>query len=182
MVRVLIGEQGTLDDLRRNLESMVEQGEEALDLFAAHAAVLADAGGTFPERQHVLAMANRFMIGHYLHLVEWARWALAEIEDWPDTTSPAVDRREQTLAMLEPGLRVLAERQASRTGEQPWNDGSFVKILNCSNSPARCEASKPPRKRNFGVPSEIDALAVSSFAGKFRLIVTLRTFFASIAG
>jgi DNA-binding PadR family transcriptional regulator len=114
MVRVLMGEQATLDELRHILETTVEQAEAALDLFAGHAAAMTDAGGTFPERQHLLAMANRFMIGHYLHMVEWARWALAEIEDWPDTTSPAVDRQEQTLAMLEPGLRVLAERRAAR--------------------------------------------------------------------
>ena len=108
-----MSDQGTLDDLRRNLEAMVQQGEALLDLFAAHTAALADAGGTFPERQHVLAMANRVMIGHYRHLVEWATWALAEIEDWPDTTAPATERRERTLAMLEPGLRVLAERRGA---------------------------------------------------------------------
>jgi PadR family transcriptional regulator AphA len=119
MVRVLLGDQGTLDDLRRNLEAMVQQGEAFLDLFAAHAAALADGGGTFPERQHVLAMANRFMIGHYRHLVEWATWALGEIEDWPDTTSPATERREQTLAMLEPGLQVLAERRRAAQPSAP---------------------------------------------------------------
>jgi PadR family transcriptional regulator AphA len=111
MLRVLLADQGSLDDLRRNLETMVEQAQSALDLFAGHAGVMAATGGTFPERRHLLAMANRFMVGHYTHVVEWATWALEEIEGWPDATSAATECVDQTLAMLEPGLRLLEQRR-----------------------------------------------------------------------
>lgn len=89
MIRVLVAEQGTIDELRRNLEAIRAQSVTARELFVTHAANIAATGGTFPERRHLFALANRFMVGHYDHIIEWAGWALEETSGWPDTTSPA---------------------------------------------------------------------------------------------
>ena len=83
MVKVLIASDGTIADLRATLELIEAQAVEARALFAAHAAFIAATGGTFPERRHLFAMVNRFMIGHYDHVIEWAQWALAETSTWP---------------------------------------------------------------------------------------------------
>jgi hypothetical protein len=106
MVRVLLSEQGSLDDLRRTLEDMRTQCIAARTLFAGHAAYIAQTGGTFPERRHLLAMANRFMIGQYDHIIDGATWALEHIETWPDATTPAGDD-EQVREMLQAGLDAL---------------------------------------------------------------------------
>lgn len=111
MVRVLFAEQGTIEDLRTNLATMREQALETRGLFASHAKrMLEPDGGSFPERQHLMALANRFMIGHFGHIAEWADWALDETGSWPDTVAPAVTHRERTREIL----RGCAER-----GESP---------------------------------------------------------------
>src|SRR6478609_6778460 len=78
MIRVLLADQGSVEDLRRTLEEMISQSAAARELFAAHARFIAQTGGTFPERQHLFALSNRFMIGHFDHIAEWASWALAQ--------------------------------------------------------------------------------------------------------
>ena len=102
MIRVVLADQGTIEDLRENLLTMHDQANASRELFARHAAyILATDGGTHPERQHQLALSNRFMVGHFTNIIEWSTWALAEIETWPDTTSPATTHVAQTRAMLE---------------------------------------------------------------------------------
>ncbi len=112
MVKVLLASDGTIADLRATLELIEAQAAEARALFAAHAAFIAATGGTFPERRHLFAMVNRFMIGHYDHVIEWAQWALAETSTWP-ATSAAVADDERVAAMLAPGLAAWAAIQAT---------------------------------------------------------------------
>ncbi len=104
MVRVLLADGGSVDDLRHALKTMRSQSFAARAMFGRHAAYIASTGGTFPERAHLFAMVNRFMIGHYDHIIEWADWALEQTEAWPDTTTPAIGNDTQLLGMLAPGL------------------------------------------------------------------------------
>ena len=113
MIRVLLAEQGSLQDLRATLEGMHRQAVAARELFARHAHTLAESPGTFPERRHVLAMANRFMIGHYDHIIQWATWALEQTSTWPDAASPATGDVEQIREMLAPGLAIPPETQSA---------------------------------------------------------------------
>ncbi len=118
MLRVVLANEGTIEDLRANLETMRAQALEQRALFLAHAATLAnEAGGTFPERQHVLVLANRFMLGHFAHIVEWADWALEQTRSWPDATAPAATHRAQSRAILAESL----EREIGRQ-EEPGDD------------------------------------------------------------
>lgn len=106
MVRVLLADQGTVGDLRRNLETMAEQARSTRDLFVGHARfMLASDGGTHPERFHLFAMVNTFTVAHFSTIVDWAEWALAEIEDWPDAVSPAQVRTAQARSALEWSIR-----------------------------------------------------------------------------
>ena len=106
IVRVLAADQGTVEQLRANLRQIVDQAQAALDLFVSHASALSNNGGTFPERVHLFAMGNRFMIGHYSNIIEWGNWALEESADWTDT-EVATKEFERTLAMLRPALDLL---------------------------------------------------------------------------
>ena len=105
MLRVLVAEQGEIDDLRRTIGDIREQAQQAQALFAQHAAYISATGGTFPERRHLFGLANTFMIGHYQHMADWAEWAMAQTAEWPDAASPASDDA-QAQAMLEAGRRI----------------------------------------------------------------------------
>ncbi|SNT45283.1 PadR family transcriptional regulator [Rhodococcoides kyotonense] len=101
MIRVLVAEQGSIDDLRNNLLTMRDQAASSRSLFGIHANTIRETdGGTFPEREHLMALANNFMIGHFTHIVEWAEWALTEIEEWPDTVAPATSSHERNREIL----------------------------------------------------------------------------------
>ncbi|MDY0908182.1 PadR family transcriptional regulator [Microbacterium sp. CFBP9034] len=104
MVRVLMSDHGSIDDLRRTLEEMRADAAAKRALFAEHAAYISATGGTFPERRHLFGLANTFMIGHFDHIIGWATWALAQIERWPDTVAPAADDA-QVRELLAAGLR-----------------------------------------------------------------------------
>lgn len=104
-VRVVLGEQGTLEDLRANLVVIAEQSRRTRDLFAGHAETMRSPAASFPDREHLLALANRFMISHFNVMADWAEWALAETETWSDTVSPATTHRERTREILEESIR-----------------------------------------------------------------------------
>jgi len=86
MLRVLLADQGEVEDLRRTLQSTIAQARASRELFESHERYIeASDGGTFPERRHLFVLSTRFMLGHFTHLESWATWALAEVESWPDT-------------------------------------------------------------------------------------------------
>jgi PadR family transcriptional regulator AphA len=114
MVRVVLAGQGSIEDLRANLETMRDQALESRVLYVRHAEMmLGEDGGTFPERQHVLVLANRFMLDHFDHIAEWADWALEQAGSWPDTTAPAATHRAQSRAILEESLERGRGRDAA---------------------------------------------------------------------
>ena len=111
MIRVVLANEGSIDDLRATLDTIREQTLAKRALFVAHARMmLNEDGGTFPEREHVLVLANRFVLDHFAQIVEWADWALEQTASWPDTTSPSIANRSQSRAILEETL----ERELAR--------------------------------------------------------------------
>jgi DNA-binding PadR family transcriptional regulator len=112
MVRVLLADQGSLDDLRDTLALTREQARTNLEMFARYAAYISATGGTFPERRHLFALANTFMIGHYEHILAWSDWAEAQLASWPDTVSPATTHGDQVREMLAAGRQALRHDEA----------------------------------------------------------------------
>lgn len=111
MIRVILANEGSIEDLRTNLETMRDQARQKRSIFVRHAeTMLNEDGGTFPERQHVLVLANRFMLDHFTQIAEWAEWALEQTGSWPDTTTPASTHRAQSRAILQESL----ERELAR--------------------------------------------------------------------
>lgn len=104
MVRVLVADQGTVADLRQNLEAIGAHAHEARARYAAYAGYLLATGGTFPEKVHTMTLANRFMIAHLTTIVDWSEWARAEVATWSDTKAGAPDQVERTREILESAL------------------------------------------------------------------------------
>lgn len=89
MVRLVLADQGDVEDLRRTLQGVLDQARSKREQFEEQYRVIrASGGGTFPERQHLFALSTAFMVGHFSHLEEWAAWALSEIASWDATTGP----------------------------------------------------------------------------------------------
>jgi hypothetical protein len=49
-----------------------------------------DGTAPFPERIHILGLFGKFTLDHTALLIEWARWARAEVEQWPDVGTAEV--------------------------------------------------------------------------------------------
>jgi DNA-binding PadR family transcriptional regulator len=108
LVRVALADEGELADLRRTLATMADQARASRDLFLRNANYMLDNdGGSYPQRLHLLTLSNRFMMGHFEHIIEWATWALHETETWTDTTSPA------TLASIRSELESIVNRPST---------------------------------------------------------------------
>jgi hypothetical protein len=72
--------------------------------------------GPFPERLAELQLTSRFITDFYLLVLDWARWASAVVEDWPD------DPRQ---ASLDPAALAETVRRArwGAQGGAPVPDG-----------------------------------------------------------
>jgi DNA-binding PadR family transcriptional regulator len=102
LMRVLVADEGSIEDLRNSLQTMVDQATASRDVFVAHATYIFETGGgTFPERQHLFALLNQFMVGHFNNMIAWATWALDQVSSWPDTRSPAETHKDDSRAALE---------------------------------------------------------------------------------
>jgi len=89
MLRVLFADQGSIGQLRRSIQAVAAQAAAGRVHFADMAAGILATGGEYPHRAHVNALGMRFMTAYFDQITAWANWALAAIEDWDDTTTPA---------------------------------------------------------------------------------------------
>jgi DNA-binding PadR family transcriptional regulator len=106
LLRLCLAEQGTIDDLRNTLRTTRAQAEMKRQIFVDNAKLIVVPGaGSFPSRQHVLAFAATFMVGHFTHIISWVDWTLKEIETWPDTVSPATTHADRIQNMLNELIR-----------------------------------------------------------------------------
>ena len=122
-------DQGSIRIFAGTSKTTRHQALAAREMFAVHAATIARDGGTFPERQHLLGMANRFMIGHYQHIIDWATWALEQEPNRGPTPSPrprATTRRSARCSHL----ASRCSPQSRRVG-QPAKSGLRPQLVEC---------------------------------------------------
>ncbi|HZQ78683.1 MAG TPA: PadR family transcriptional regulator [Acidimicrobiia bacterium] len=96
LLRLFFADQGTKEGLLATLEELEAQALALRQQAVAQAAEYLGEAGPFPERLHILAVLGRFTLDHTALVAEWARWARAEVEGWPDVrrgeASPEVVR------------------------------------------------------------------------------------------
>jgi len=88
MLKVSFGELGDRAALIARLTEIAEEAEAKVAIGDAVAEQYRSGNGSFPDRLHVSGLAWRFMHDHFRTVRDWARWALAEVETWPDTANP----------------------------------------------------------------------------------------------
>ena len=122
LLRLFFAEHGTKESLLATLADLEAQALADRKQAVAQAAEYlrglhlppGEQEAPFPERLHILGLVGRFTLDHTALLAEWARWARAEVEQWPDVgtaeVSPDVVRAFEA---------ALAERAAA-----PVRDGA----------------------------------------------------------
>lgn len=61
--------------------------------------------GPFPERLHITVVAARLLLDQAQAQVDWATWALPEVEKWPDTRASGDPKRLRSLLEAAIGTR-----------------------------------------------------------------------------
>jgi PadR family transcriptional regulator, regulatory protein AphA len=108
LLRLFFAEQGTREGLLATLAELeTHAGQLRAQSLAQGAEYLGDQA-PFPERIHILGLVGRFVLDQTNLVADWARWARAEVERWPDVgeaeVSPeAVEAFRAALAEREPG-------------------------------------------------------------------------------
>ena len=89
MLKVLFANHGTKAELLANLRHYAAAAEAARAFWQELAAEYLRGERPFPERVHINALFFRWKWQQIETDARWARWAIAEVESWPDTTAPA---------------------------------------------------------------------------------------------
>ena len=90
-LRILYGNSGTKADLIAALERLEADGASQVSHFATVGGDYARGEGPFPERIHVNALVASLGMAQARAMVDWARWAKAEVSKWKETSTPDVD-------------------------------------------------------------------------------------------
>jgi PadR family transcriptional regulator, regulatory protein AphA len=103
LLHLLLGDQGSVKDLRAALETTARQARELDADGRALVQDLLTTGGPFPQRLHLTERLAAFYAEFVSLLIRWCDETLAEVETWPDTrdiglTSRARERLERLLA------------------------------------------------------------------------------------
>jgi PadR family transcriptional regulator, regulatory protein AphA len=105
LLRLFFAEHGTRESLLATLAELEAQALADRAQAVAQAAEYLAGSAPFPERIHILGLVGRFTLDQTALLAEWARWARAEVEQWPDVgtaeVSPDVVRAFEA-ALAEP--------------------------------------------------------------------------------
>ena len=92
MLRLLLADQGSKDDLRAALEATARQTRETRAVQLPLIAELLTTGGHFPQRAHLTERLIAFYDEFNRLLIRWCDETLAEIDTWPDTHDVGLTR------------------------------------------------------------------------------------------
>lgn len=97
LLKVHFADAGTKANLLANLSAtsawVVEQNAENL----AAARAYERGTGDYPERAALNLLVGRFLSDHYLMVAQWAQWATAVVQRWPDDLDRVVPDADDAL-------------------------------------------------------------------------------------
>jgi PadR family transcriptional regulator, regulatory protein AphA len=104
VLRLLLGDQTTADDLRAALKATARQAREQMAEGKLLVQEQVTSGGPLPKRLHLAEPVAAFYGGFLRLLIAWCDETVAEIETWPDTKdvglAPTARERYQRLLDL----------------------------------------------------------------------------------
>lgn len=106
LVKVSFAENGTREDLLNTLhrfrDNAISRHNEITTIFQAYV----DGNDPYPDRTHINALGSRISLQQATTEIDWADWAIQEVERWTDTAAPA--DRERFLNIIRETLRLTA--------------------------------------------------------------------------
>jgi PadR family transcriptional regulator, regulatory protein AphA len=90
LLRLFFAEHGTKGGLLATLTELEAHARALREQAVAQAAEYLAGTAPFPERIHILGLVGRFTLDHTALVAEWARWARAEVEQWPEVGTAEV--------------------------------------------------------------------------------------------
>jgi DNA-binding PadR family transcriptional regulator len=88
MLKLFFADAGSLEQLSATLTAIEQDAVDRLaELVAVNEHNLAGAN-SFPERLHLSVLALRLHVEQEIAVVEWARWARSQADDWRSTRDP----------------------------------------------------------------------------------------------
>ena len=84
LLKVFFAENGTKADTLATLRAAQEWAQARCAESLAVGERYAEGDGPFPQRLPQLQLTGRFITDFYLLVLDWARWAAAIVETWPD--------------------------------------------------------------------------------------------------
>jgi PadR family transcriptional regulator, regulatory protein AphA len=99
LVKVFFAEHGSKDQLLATLELIRDGCEQRAHVDAQWAEHYLRTGGQFPDRLGVISIVGTLQAELNHTILNWARWALTTVHQWPDDirdAPPAVHRLEET--------------------------------------------------------------------------------------
>jgi PadR family transcriptional regulator, regulatory protein AphA len=88
LLKVLFASEGSREDLLRNVQAMCDEARETLAFCDVLAADYLQGTSPFQERAHLNALIFRWIRDHAAMQAEWATWATAQVEGWPESGPP----------------------------------------------------------------------------------------------
>jgi hypothetical protein len=89
MIKVVYGDFGSKEQLLSNIRRIQEGVVRGARLGLGLVRELADEGPRFPERAHVIAIVDRYLIEVMGTTLRWSQWAERIVAQWPGTTLDA---------------------------------------------------------------------------------------------
>jgi DNA-binding PadR family transcriptional regulator len=86
MLKVVYGDFGSKAQLLANIRRIREGVVRGAGLGCGLVRELADKGPRFPERAHVIAIVDRYLIDMMEMTLRWSQWAERIVAQWPSTT------------------------------------------------------------------------------------------------
>jgi DNA-binding PadR family transcriptional regulator len=90
VLKILFAEHGTLEDLRRSIETIREDAASAVEHFQRIADAYEAGEGDYPHRFAVSALVARLLCEQQAATVRWADWAERVVSGWDAPTGPGV--------------------------------------------------------------------------------------------
>jgi DNA-binding MarR family transcriptional regulator len=119
LVKVFFSDQGTATDTLATLQAAIVWAQARSAQTAAVGHQYLEEPGPFPERAAQLNIAVRFLIDFYALVADWARWAHAIVETWPEDPSQAQVDEELTRENVE-------RADAAARADAPSGSGSII--------------------------------------------------------
>jgi PadR family transcriptional regulator, regulatory protein AphA len=106
LLRLFFADHGTKENLLATLAELEGQALAMRRQAVLQGAEYLAGSAPFQERIHILALVGRFTLDHTALVAQWAGWARAEIERWPDVDSGEVN--PEVVRAFEEALAELA--------------------------------------------------------------------------